>query len=654
MKTLIRLILLILLVPLPSLCQGQTILNQTAIRKTAQHTFPNESGGLGNVAPSGSHLFVPLPQSVKLPSGVDSIPVNGTWPQQSNSRALHNIQVDPSNPNNIHAVITGLTDNSGKDVGSLTRHCFYTFSSDAGKHWKAPVILSQYRSGYADMQLVQRSPGVWIPVIAAHHYLNSSGSQTESALWVEKGNPGDGNFAQCEGSGTTMEGSISLIIWPCIAVSPDGKSVYMIASVSPATSGGAEDQLQFGVWNLSADTAVFQGWTAEPGSTDANNGAAGITSGGAYRIEVSKSGHIGVMWENTQSSDGSIYFSESTDGGNNWSSTIPYILEGASFTSRTVNDNSGNTYSWTPSGSLDFWYVGDVPHFIYVGDFDDAGGGLYFPYSTSIYYVPDPNEGDSIMVANAALNAGTGTGAVPNILDLSSNVVNLQELPICYPTVATTGDTTHFAVFFQTHIEGDTEVFTDDTGSVTFAYGSIFYSATTDGGNTWTDPQPFMVNDPTASQKFDFRYPQTSSFNPFTASEATYHTAISIDTAAGEVDSVGQPGFDVIGYGHAVATVTGTLGVSNNGGQASLQVISSYPNPFASATTIQFTLPNESNVLLTVTDVLGRTVATLVDGRLGAGEHSSTLNAGDLPNGVYRYTLQADGVSISGSMSLLR
>ena len=377
------------------------------------HRFPNEAGGVSGVARQSNPFNNPLPASVLLPSGVDSMPIQGTWDFQSNSRALHNVQVDPSNPNNIHAVITGLTDNSGKDVGSDTRRCFYTFSSDAGKHWKAPVILSKLRSGYADLQLFQRN-GVWLPVIAAHQYTDPSGTPTISSLWIEKGNPGDGNFANCVGSDTSVERNLGLIIWPSIAVSNDGTHVYMIATVSPPT-GSSPSQLQFGVWNLSPDTAIFKGWTQEPGSIDPNNGDAGITSGGAYRIEVSKSGNIGIMWLNTEggtpSGDGSIYFTQSTDGGMTWDSTIASIVEGPTFTQRTVNDNQGNTYSWTPQAYLDFWYDGDQPHFIYSGIFiyETSAGVQYFPYSSTVYYVPDTIEGDSIPVANANLSAPAGS-----------------------------------------------------------------------------------------------------------------------------------------------------------------------------------------------------------------------------------------------------
>ncbi len=619
------------------------------------HSFPREGGGIYGVPRAAADPIIPA--SIYIP-GTDSMPVVGAWAEQSNARALHNIQVDPTDPNKIHAVITGMTDVSGNDINSVSRRAFYTYSSDGGKHWTTAVVLGRFRSGYADMALYQRN-GEWVPVIAAHVYASSDPNSVVSALWIEKGHEGDGNFAECLGNNQTVDGNTSSqIIWPSIAVSADGQYVYMIGAVYTTTTAG-QDQLQFGVWNLSADTAIFQGWTAKPGAGDPNNTGAGITSGGEYRIAVSQSGHIGVAWVNSVSGDGSIYFSESADKGVTWSSTIPMIAMSGSQTDRTFQPpQSPYTYFWTPAASIDFWYNGDTPQFIYVGVYDDAADGYYLPYTTTLYFVRDANYADTIPIATAGLTGGPGI--IPNIIDMSGNDINFQSFPgmISWPTVGRTALANQFAVFYQTHLAGDTEVFTDDTGTVVFPYGSIFYSSTSNGGQTWSDPTPFMVNNPSASQKYDFRFPQVSSLNPTVTAGIVYHAMFSVDSSAGFVDSARSaaagnvPGFDIINY--AYATTAPLSGVTNGEDPASLLAIPSYPDPFASSTNIQFTLPSESTVLLTVSDMLGRTVGTLANGRLGAGEHSFVFNGADLPNGVYRYTLRVNGESITKSMSLLR
>ena len=66
-----------------------------------------------------------------------------------------------------------------------------------------------------------------------------------------------------------------------------------------------------------------------------------------------------------------------------------------------------------------------------------------------------------------------------------------------------------------------------------------------------------------------------------------------------------------------------------------------YPNPFNPTTTIIYDLPRKTHVLLAVYDVLGRNVKTLVNGDKAAGSYRITLDANNLPIGVYFYRLEA-------------
>ncbi|MEM1042878.1 MAG: GDSL-type esterase/lipase family protein [Bacteroidota bacterium] len=70
-----------------------------------------------------------------------------------------------------------------------------------------------------------------------------------------------------------------------------------------------------------------------------------------------------------------------------------------------------------------------------------------------------------------------------------------------------------------------------------------------------------------------------------------------------------------------------------------------YPNPFDTATALSLDLPTAAKVQLVVHDVLGRTVATLVDGPLGAGFHHVAFDAAHLPSGTYLVRMQAEGQS---------
>ncbi|TVQ74544.1 MAG: T9SS C-terminal target domain-containing protein [Balneolaceae bacterium] len=79
-----------------------------------------------------------------------------------------------------------------------------------------------------------------------------------------------------------------------------------------------------------------------------------------------------------------------------------------------------------------------------------------------------------------------------------------------------------------------------------------------------------------------------------------------------------------------------------------------YPNPFNPATTIRYDLPASSHVRLEVIDVLGRTLATLVDDERPAGIHEVRYDASLLAGGVYIYRIQAGGYTSSRPMLLLK
>ncbi|MGH2568554.1 MAG: T9SS type A sorting domain-containing protein, partial [Bacteroidota bacterium] len=66
-----------------------------------------------------------------------------------------------------------------------------------------------------------------------------------------------------------------------------------------------------------------------------------------------------------------------------------------------------------------------------------------------------------------------------------------------------------------------------------------------------------------------------------------------------------------------------------------------FPNPFNPSTSIQFDLPAPAYVSLRVYDLLGRELKRLVEERLDAGRHTATFHPGDIPSGVYYYSLQA-------------
>ena len=78
------------------------------------------------------------------------------------------------------------------------------------------------------------------------------------------------------------------------------------------------------------------------------------------------------------------------------------------------------------------------------------------------------------------------------------------------------------------------------------------------------------------------------------------------------------------------------------------------PNPFNPTTTISFNLPQSEQVSLTVYNVMGQKLATLLDRRLDAGEHSVEWNGSNVASGVYFYTLRIGTATATQKMLLLK
>jgi hypothetical protein len=89
-------------------------------------------------------------------------------------------------------------------------------------------------------------------------------------------------------------------------------------------------------------------------------------------------------------------------------------------------------------------------------------------------------------------------------------------------------------------------------------------------------------------------------------------------------------------------------------GPKSFTLKANYPNPFNPATTINFSLTAGANVKLSIYDVNGKLIETLVDGYREAGEYSSTWNGSNVASGTYLYRLSVDGQTITRKMTLLK
>ena len=156
-------------------------------------------------------------------------------------------------------------------------------------------------------------------------------------------------------------------------------------------------------------------------------------------------------------------------------------------------------------------------------------------------------------------------------------------------------------------------------------YGSTFFAAnwyvvqvSTDNGQTWA---PSYQNDIGQLSGVDFS----------NRSGVVRGWVIGVSSEEGVLYS------NIVSYFEAPTSVRGG---ESEGRPGSIELSQNYPNPFNPATTIRYGLPNRSQVMLTVFNILGDQVALLQNGEQEAGYHEVKFDGSGLSSGVYFYKLQ--------------
>jgi len=148
--------------------------------------------------------------------------------------------------------------------------------------------------------------------------------------------------------------------------------------------------------------------------------------------------------------------------------------------------------------------------------------------------------------------------------------------------------------------------------------GPAYIMKTTDGGVTWKDETP--KNEDKYFQGFESISMLDSQHGFIVGSDGRLYET----TDGGEItEVVNNP------------IVNGDFSLSQN-----------YPNPFNPTTKIKYNVPliaksKMSNVKLTVYDVLGRKISTLVNGIKQPGNYEVNFNADGLSSGIYYYELKS-------------
>ncbi len=161
-----------------------------------------------------------------------------------------------------------------------------------------------------------------------------------------------------------------------------------------------------------------------------------------------------------------------------------------------------------------------------------------------------------------------------------------------------------------------------------------------------------LINTSPDAQAVAVEAPGASSFDAYTSSEGSYWQNSKVQVQNGTAGVV-APGYSVVTL-YATSFTPTAVEDSDTELPGSSRLFQNYPNPFNPTTTIRYELAETSHVLLTVYDVTGRSLVTIVDEIKSPGAYETPFQASDLPGGVYIYTLKAGSFTDSKTLVLLK
>ncbi|MBZ0203810.1 MAG: agmatine deiminase family protein [Ignavibacteria bacterium] len=102
--------------------------------------------------------------------------------------------------------------------------------------------------------------------------------------------------------------------------------------------------------------------------------------------------------------------------------------------------------------------------------------------------------------------------------------------------------------------------------------------------------------------------------------------------------------------------VTNSTGITQIGNEipGRFELYQNYPNPFNPTTKINFDIPKNSNVTLSIYDITGREILKVINAKLNTGKYSYIWNAQRYSSGVYFYKLTGEGFTRTRKMLMIK
>ncbi|MBI5476248.1 MAG: choice-of-anchor D domain-containing protein [Ignavibacteriales bacterium] len=398
----------------------------------------------------------PPRQSASLNGKGISTGITGYWDFQTNGGQLEYLEVNPLNPNSIHAIMMVATDSENV---SSSRRTAYNYSSDGGETWGTPQFLNYglyERSGYPSLTLKPNGGSQYVAAVANHAQNPTLSYDLATTLNLQ--NDEGGIFSEAIYSPTPFDTSNP--DWPQIKVMQNGDLIILAGRQSPRA----------GIYSTTYNSITgFSDWV--PLDT--------MSTGSARTgLAVGSDGRIAAAWFAFADNfaDYTIRYSESFDNGLTWG---------------PVNSILKNPDDYFYFGGFDLMYIGTTLYIVSCGG-QIVNGDV--PYVTSKIRLWD-SYSMSLRTVIDSLN-------FPMLKRNDNTDQTDHTFSFHQPSIGKNAAGDNIFIACSAHLEG----VVDSEG---FHYSDIIYTNSTDGGFSWGN-----VRNLTNTNDIDERYVSISNFNP--------------------------------------------------------------------------------------------------------------------------------------------
>lgn len=331
----------------------------------------------------------------------------------------------------------------------------------------------------------------------------------------------------------------------------------------------------------------------------------------------------------------------SNDNGTTWNTTIVDSFPVGAYNYKTLLDTS-YTNDGTVSVILDnngkahcFYGLGRVL------DTDTTDESIsFFPGQTNMIYWNETMSLDSVRSIAGFIDEdndpNTGLGASWNA---AGNRYGNHSI-VTMPHAASTANG-HIYLIYSSLADND---ISDGKN-----YRDIYIIRSTDGGETWTSPTNL-------TKWLGFNVEQIfGSINRVVTDKI--HISFMQKNSIGRYDATNNP--TALGPYDIYHMVIDTAGLFGSGpvlalnelkSQDLFEVEQNFPNPFEMTTSVNVNFNRSSDVSVKITDLMGRVIGTSKFNNVPAGKSTLDLQIGNVPAGVYFYTIEADGLKVTRKM----